>query len=228
MKISTYHREKGDKVFFYKGFSRELKEKIWDRIYISTLFTFYWNKTIKTIKYYSKSVNSLSDIFVGGDCFTGPKFAINAIASGKQGAISLHRSVWEGQSLTIGRPYNGFSEIDKDNLDLKDYDTTKRQRPLHIKENDGTFKDTRATLTEEQLKKETARCLGCGVAVVDEGKCLGCGVCTVMCKFDAVSIRKINNVGQAEYEDMPKEILKNLPKREMKIAIRKVKDKFKK
>ena len=66
MKISTFHKEKGDNVFFYKGCSRELKEKIWDRIYISTLFTFYWNKTIKTIKYYSKSVNSLSDIFVGG------------------------------------------------------------------------------------------------------------------------------------------------------------------
>jgi hypothetical protein len=66
MKISTFHKEKGDNVFFCKGCSRELKEKIWDRIYISTLFTFYWNKTIKTIKYYSKSVNSLSDIFVGG------------------------------------------------------------------------------------------------------------------------------------------------------------------
>ena len=66
MKISTFHKEKGDNVFFYKGCSRELKEKIWDRIYISTLFTFYWNKTIKTIKYYRKSINSLSDIFVGG------------------------------------------------------------------------------------------------------------------------------------------------------------------
>jgi len=166
------------------------------------------------------------DIFVGGDCFTGPKFAINAIASGKQGAISLHRSVWEGQSLTIGRPYNGFKEIDKDNLVFKDYDTTKRQRPLHIKENDGTFKDFRATLTEEQLKKETLRCLGCGVAVIDVGKCLGCGVCTVMCKFDAVNLKKINNVGQIAYEDVPKEVLKNLPKREVKIAIRKIKDKL--
>jgi len=166
------------------------------------------------------------DIFVGGDCFTGPKFAINAIASGKQGAISLHRSVWEGQSLTIGRPYNGFAEIDKDNLVFKDYDTTKRQRPLHIKENDGTFKDTRATLTEEQLKKETLRCLGCGVAVIDEGKCLGCGVCTVMCKFDGVSLKKINNVGQVAYEDIPKEVLKNIPKREVKIAIRKIKESF--
>ncbi|MFA6867293.1 MAG: FAD-dependent oxidoreductase [Clostridia bacterium] len=173
-------------------------------------------------------VTDEKDIFVGGDCFTGPKFAIDAIASGKQGAISLHRSVWEGQSLTIGRPYNGFAEIDKDNLDLKDYDTTKRQRPLHIKENDGTFKDPRATLTEEQMKKETARCLGCGVAVIDPGRCLGCGVCTVMCKFDAVSLKRVHNVGQAAYEDIPKKVLMNIPKREVKIAIRKIKDKFSK
>ena len=182
------------------------------------------NKTVVADEF--TYVTDAKDIFTGGDCFTGPKFAIDAIASGKQGAISLHRSVWEGQSLTIGRPYNGFAELDKDNLDLKDYDTTKRQRPLHIKENDGTFKDPRATLTEAQVKKETARCLGCGVAVIDEGKCLGCGVCTVMCKFDAVSIRKVSDVGQAKYEDMPKEILKNLPKREIKIAIRKIKDKI--
>lgn len=168
------------------------------------------------------------DIFVGGDCYTGPKFAINAIASGKQGAISLHRSVWEGQSLSIGRPFNGFAEIDKDNLDLKDYDNTQRQRPLHIKENDGTFKDTRATLTEEQVQKETARCLGCGVAVVDEGRCLGCGVCTVMCNFDAVGLKKVHDVKPGYYEDMKKEVLRNLPKREVKIAVRKIKDKFEK
>ena len=66
MKISTYHKQKGDNVVFFKGCSKNLKEKIWDRIYVSTLFTFYWSKTIKTIKYYSKSVRRLSDVFVGG------------------------------------------------------------------------------------------------------------------------------------------------------------------
>lgn len=66
MKISTYHKHKGDDVVFYKGCSKELKGKLWDRIYISTLFTFHWNKTIKTIKYYRKSVNQISQIFVGG------------------------------------------------------------------------------------------------------------------------------------------------------------------
>jgi len=66
MKISSYHKQRGDNVVFYKGCSSELKQQIWDRIYISTLFTFYWNKTIRTIKFYSKSVRHLSYIFVGG------------------------------------------------------------------------------------------------------------------------------------------------------------------
>ncbi|GAH69439.1 unnamed protein product, partial [marine sediment metagenome] len=66
MKISSYHKKKGDNVVFYKGCSSELKQQIWDRIYISTLFTFYWNKTIGTIKFYSRSVRHLSHIFVGG------------------------------------------------------------------------------------------------------------------------------------------------------------------
>lgn len=66
MKIAQYHNIKGDKVIFYKGLSPKLRKEKWDRIYITTLFTFYWNKTIKTIKYYKDSVNDLSNIYVGG------------------------------------------------------------------------------------------------------------------------------------------------------------------
>lgn len=66
MKIATYHKQKDDNVTFFKGCSQELKRQIWDRIYISTLFTFYWDKTIKTIKYYTNSVRDTKDIFVGG------------------------------------------------------------------------------------------------------------------------------------------------------------------
>lgn len=78
MKISTYHRRKGDNVVFFKGCSRDLKEKIWDRIYITTLFTFYWEKTIKTIKFYSKSVKKVTDMFVGGIMATLMKDEIEA------------------------------------------------------------------------------------------------------------------------------------------------------
>ncbi|MFA7129890.1 MAG: FAD-dependent oxidoreductase, partial [Sphaerochaeta sp.] len=39
------------------------------------------------------------DVFVGGDALTGPKFAIDAIAMGKEASISIHRFVQPGQSL---------------------------------------------------------------------------------------------------------------------------------
>ena len=55
---------------------------------------------------------------------------------------------------------------------------------------DKSFKDAHLTFTEEQVKKETARCLGCGATVVDENKCIGCGVCTTKCEFDAITLRR--------------------------------------
>ena len=54
-----------------------------------------------------------SDIFVGGDVYTGPRFAIDAIAAGKQGAVSIHRFVQPNTSLTIGRNRRDFYELDK-------------------------------------------------------------------------------------------------------------------
>ena len=48
------------------------------------------------------------DIFVGGDVYTGQKFAIDAIAAGKEGAVSLHRFVQPRSSITIGRDHRNF------------------------------------------------------------------------------------------------------------------------
>lgn len=134
------------------------------------------------------------DIFAGGDIYTGQKFCIDAIAAGKQGAISIHRSVWEGHSLTLGRIRNNYKAINKDDIDYdevkKSYDNTSRQKPAVREDRLHTMHDERVTFTEEQLKKETARCLGCGASVVDTNKCLGCGLCTTRCKFDAIHLRK--------------------------------------
>lgn len=66
MKISAYHKSIGDNVIFVKGQNKELKEKKWDRIYITTLFTFYWKKTLETIKFYYSSVVNPRNIYVGG------------------------------------------------------------------------------------------------------------------------------------------------------------------
>jgi len=161
------------------------------------------------------------DIFVGGDVFTGPKFAIDAIAAGKQGAISLHRFVHPGSSLTIGRNRRDFIELDKKNAEIADYDHTARQIPGQQPGGDAahTFRDMRLPFTEEQVKKETARCLGCGASVVDPNRCIGCGVCTTKCEFDAIHLFREHPEAShmMRSEDKLKAILPYMVKREIKI-----------
>ena len=105
------------------------------------------------------------DIFVGGDCYTGPKFAIDAIAAGKEAAKAK------------------------------------------------TFSDARVTFTEEQVRKECARCLGCGATKVDSYLCIGCGLCTTKCKFDAIHLKKVRDWHAGSYETMPIKVAEGVVKR---------------
>ena len=161
------------------------------------------------------------DIFVGGDVYTGPKFAIDAIAAGKEGAISIHRFVQPLSSLTIGRNRRQFIELDKSNIQVEEYDNSSRQIPGVRKDIDvhKSFRDAKETFTEEQVRKETARCLGCGASVVDENKCIGCGVCTTKCEFDAIHLYREHPECSTMHksEDKMKVILPYAFKREMKI-----------
>lgn len=161
------------------------------------------------------------DIFVGGDVYTEPKFAIDAIAAGKEGAISIHRFVQPHSSLTIGRNRRQFIELDKSNIQIEEYDNSSRQIPGMRKDIDAhkSFRDAKEAFTEEQVKKETARCLGCGASVVDENKCIGCGVCTTKCEFDAIHLYREHSECSTMHksEDKMKVILPYAFKREMKI-----------
>ena len=167
------------------------------------------------------------DIFVGGDVYTGPKFAIDAIAAGREGAISLHRYVHENCTLTIGRNRRDFVELDKNNISVDSYDTSKRQIPAKADEKAqaATFRDLSHSLTEEQVKAETSRCLSCGASVVDPNKCIGCGVCTTKCVFDAIHLHRDipgASVMRAS-EDKLKYILPNMVKQSIKVKFTKKK-----
>ena len=190
----------------------------WGKLLEGTNIKLNKNNTVSVDEFY---VTGESNIIAGGDCVTGPKFAIDAIASGKEGAISIHRAVWPGQTQKYGRDRRKYISLDKDNLEISGYDNVKRQRPLSIKENHGTFKDTRATFTEEQMKLETSRCLGCGAAKVDTYMCIGCGQCTTKCKFDAIKlVRNEKTVEGKVYEKLPIEMAKHAIKRAGKIIIK--------
>lgn len=163
------------------------------------------------------------DVFAGGDALTGPKFAIDAIALGKEGAISIHRYVHPGQSLTIGRIRRDYKAFDKENLDLEGYDRVSREKVSHVDGNKSkeTFNDLRETFTEEQVQKETERCLGCGATVVDEFLCVGCGACTTKCKYDAISLVRRYDKENPEFSDMKANVVKHALKRKVRIAVKK-------
>ena len=170
------------------------------------------------------------DLFVGGDVHTGPKFAIDAIAAGREGAISLHRYVHPGQSLTLARNPRDFYELNKKDvvLPLDCFDAPARQAVAHDKKKAKTFKNDRITFTEEQVKAEASRCLGCGATIVDQNKCIGCGLCTTKCEFDAIHLSR--DVPEAtkmlKCEDKLKGILPYAAKRAVKLTIKDLKEKF--
>ena len=169
---------------------------------------------------------SEADIFAGGDVVTGPKFAIDAIAAGKEGAISIHRYVHPGQSQVIGRDHRDYKAMNPATagVAIDGFDTAPRQKASggSAKDAEKTFRDLRGTLTEEQLKTETRRCLDCGTAVVDESLCVGCGICTTKCKFDAIRLEKVTDYAGTPYFKALLGAAGNAPAALAKLVVKKV------
>ncbi|HHV27893.1 FAD-dependent oxidoreductase [Anaerosalibacter bizertensis] len=212
---------KADKVLLSIGQSID-----WGRLLEGSKVELNPNNTIKVDPFTLQSGEP--DIFAGGDVATGPKFAIDAIALGKEGAISIHRYVQPGQDLILGRDRREFKAFDKENIDLAGYDRLPRQRTPHV---DGdkaktSFKDLRPTLTKDQVRKETERCLSCGATVVDEYLCIGCGQCTTKCKFDAISLVRKYDAQNVEFEDLKPVIVKNVIARKGRMITHSIKKTF--
>lgn len=169
---------------------------------------------------------SEADVFAGGDVVTGPKFAIDAIAAGKEGAISIHRYVHPGQSQVIGRDHRDYKAMNPATagVAIDGFDTAPRQKASGgaAKDAEKTFRDLRGTLTEEQLKTETRRCLDCGTAVVDESLCVGCGICTTKCKFDAIRLEKVTDYAGTPYFKALLGAAGNAPAALAKLVVKKV------
>ncbi|MGI5976506.1 MAG: FAD-dependent oxidoreductase [Candidatus Limivicinus sp.] len=181
------------------------------------------NSVVVDAKTYQSSV---PDVFAGGDVVTGPKFAIDAIAAGKEAAISIHRYVHPGQSLVIGRDNRDYKALDTSTVavSIGSFDTAPRQVAQcgSPKEAKKTFKDLRGVLTEEQIKKEADRCLGCGCVVVDEDLCIGCGICTTKCKFDAIKLEKVMDTKGVPYYRTLMTAATNVPSVAARIAKKKI------
>lgn len=169
-----------------------------------------------------------ADVFVGGDAYTGPKFAIDAIAQGKEGAISIHRFVHPGQSLVLGRLRRNYMALDPENVDYQGFDLKPRQEAEKVEGSVSrtSFRDLSKSFTPEQIGQEADRCLSCGKTYVDEHMCVGCGQCTTKCRFDAISLVKVADVEGVDLSEMKPYVVKNLIKTKGKTLVHSAKKKI--
>ena len=174
---------KADKIVFAIGQAIE-----WGKLLEGTKVTFWHGNYPVADKFTYQTEDP--DIFVGGDVYTGPRFVIDDIAAGHEAAESLHRHARPDASMTIGRDRRSFTPLNKDDISFPSYDTAGRQEAGMDKSIDSkmSYSDAHLNLTEEQIKTETGRCLGCGASYVDYNKCIGCGLCTTKCEFDAIHL----------------------------------------
>jgi heterodisulfide reductase subunit A-like polyferredoxin len=118
-----------------------------------------------------------ADIFAGGDSVSGPKTVIEAIAAGKQAAISIGRYI-VGEDLSAGRKkeWQAVEEVSTEG-----YDKIPRSRmPVVAAEvRTGNFEEVQLGFTEDQVRAEAERCLSCGI-------CSECYQCVEACLANAV------------------------------------------
>ena len=109
MKIAQYHgvNGKNDNVTFIKGEDSSVLDKVWDRIYVTTLFSFEWVKISKTIDFAIKAANNQSaKVFVGG------------IATSLMHEAFLNEARWSGVRFIKGLLKDGPA----DSLELDDFE----------------------------------------------------------------------------------------------------------
>ncbi len=113
---------------------------------------------------------NIPGVFAGGDCFSGPRLLVDAVASGRYAARSIHYYVTTGEIPVIeDRQREMIAPSLVDSLHNVEPQTTRVHKPmLSVEERIGTFIEVEGTITEEQCRAETERCLNCGIYCYDQ------------------------------------------------------------
>ena len=113
---------------------------------------------------------NIPGVFAGGDCFSGPRLMIEAIAAGRYAARSIHYYVITGEIPPIEdrqREMMPTSLVDSlENVSSFSMVATKPVIP--VEERMGTFMEVEGTISEVQCRTEAKRCLNCGIYCYDQ------------------------------------------------------------
>jgi len=120
---------------------------------------------------------NIPGIFAGGDAASGPATVIEAIAAGKEAAVSIDRYL-KGEDLHEGRG-DVREEIE---VDTHGIERSARQRMprLNVKERIDSFNEVQLGFSESQALEEANRCLNCGI-------CSECLRCVEACTAKAIN-----------------------------------------
>ena len=103
-------------------------------------------------------------VFTGGDCFTGPSIAVEAIAAGRYAARSIHFYLTEGKIPPIE---DRQTTLIKETLfeDIEGVRKIPRVKPheLRVKDRIDNFNEVEHTISTDEARKEASRCLKCGL-----------------------------------------------------------------
>ncbi|MBF0234648.1 MAG: FAD-dependent oxidoreductase, partial [Desulfamplus sp.] len=127
-------------------------------------------------------------VFAGGDVFYGPKSVVDAVASGKIAAESMHRFI-QGEDLASKELSDNLVAERKKQLEYEKPDITEalKQKPrerinpakIAVEEREGNFCEVTCGLPEDAIVQEAARCLACGI-------CSECYQCVEACLAGAI------------------------------------------
>lgn len=131
------------------------------------------------------------DVFFAGDLVANKCSVIDAMASGRDVAITVDAAL---RGRKVKNPMDNHKLHMADiNERIFPYNRRKAFRPevhkLDVKERIDIFEQVEGTYTEEEAILETKACLGCGYQKVDSEKCLACGLCQKLCpKGDVITM----------------------------------------
>lgn len=130
---------------------------------------------------------NLAGVFAGGDIALGPSSVAEAIASGKQGAISIDRYL-KGEDLKAGR--NRKAQVVKnlpgDGITSKARTSTPQ---IPVEQRAGSFLEVKTGFDEVMAIEEVQRCMTCGSkAVIFYEDCMTCFKCELECPYQAINV----------------------------------------
>jgi NADPH-dependent glutamate synthase beta subunit-like oxidoreductase len=129
------------------------------------------------------------NVFVCGDCHSGPTSVVEAMASGREAAVSADRFL-HGMGLRWGRDFWNDGNIREYQSDLTRAEGGPREAPRRLDPATGELTvEAEAGLTPQKAKDEAERCISCGRSLEVNKTCWFCLPCEIDCPVQALEVR---------------------------------------